>query len=127
MSQTKQPTTPALEAGQPIYPNSEQSKDRFAIAAWLDTANVPTFVVCVAASIGYVLLCNEVFPAIWANPNTIVGFIFTCIKIVGAVVTFKCTEACVGMAVACWGLLQLLVQGLQKLEQKRDRQLGLAS
>lgn len=69
MSQTKQPTTPALEAGQPIYPQSEQSKDRFAIAAWLDTANVPTFVVCVAASIGYVFLCNEVFPAIWASKS----------------------------------------------------------
>lgn len=65
MVQTKQPTTPALEAGQPTYPIIEQGKDRFAVAAWLDTANVPTFAICILASFGYVLLCNEVLPAIW--------------------------------------------------------------
>ena len=71
MSQTKQPTTPALEAGQPTYPNVEQGRDKFAVTAWLDTANVPTFAVCVLASIGWVLFCNEVLPNVWASESDI--------------------------------------------------------
>lgn len=63
----------------------------------------------------------------FVDPGTFVSFVFTCIKVVGALVTFKVTEAFVGMAVACYGLLQLVVRGLQKLEQKRERQIGLGS
>ncbi|KXT04503.1 hypothetical protein AC578_8692 [Pseudocercospora eumusae] len=92
------------------------------LVAYFDLANLPTFAVCILASLVFLYVSGEIIEATWSNPNGIVNLLFNIVKVFGAVVTFKVFEAAINIGVALWVMLSAVQRGLYKLEKRRDDQ-----